>query len=282
MAISGDLKDIHSKWGASLRLAGLLAWGLLLMPLLILATLSRNQNFVIFAGKCVYRGLMRVCGFRLQMVGRPDERHPVLYASNHCSYFDIVVLGSILDAHFVAKKEVGDWPVIGPMARHLAGTIFVERLPRHSKSQANEMSERLSAKRESLILFPEGTSGDGRTVLPFKSALFAVAELAAGAGHDLHVQPISIAYTRLDGLPLGRNWRPHYAWYGDMDLASHIWVALGLGHATVQVVFHESVNLKQFGSRKALADYCRGEIGKGLIAANRGRAGELVAKPEAA
>ena len=57
-------------------------------------------------------------------------------------------------------------------------------------------------------------------------------------GHPLAVQPVTIAYTRLDGMPLGRSWRPFYAWYGDMALAPHLWTMLGLGITTVEIELH--------------------------------------------
>ncbi len=238
---------------------------------LAIAALTQRQTWVISVGKLIYRGLVKICGFRVKVIGAPCDTHPVLYVANHCSYFDIVVLGSILHANFIAKKEVASWPMIGQMAKYLAGTVFVERRARHSKTQRDEMNDRLSGRKESLILFPEGTSGDGRAVLPFKSALFSVAEMAAGTGNDLPVQPISLAYTDLDGIPLGRGWRPHYAWYGDMELASHIWIALGIGRATVTVIFHPPVSLHHCGSRKALAEHCHGVVKRGVMAANSGR-----------
>ena len=76
-----------------------------------------------------------------------------------------------------------------------------------------------------LILFPEGTSNDGNRVLPFKSALFAALQTSA----DLPIQPVSIGYTRLDGMPLGRALRPFVAWYGDMEMVPHLWEALLAG-----------------------------------------------------
>src|SRR3546814_11127808 len=107
------------------------------------------------------------------------------------------------------------------------------------------MARRLDAG-DDLILFPEGTSGDGNAVLSFKSALFSAAARCP-QGHPVTVQPVSIAYTRLDGLPLGRYLRPFFAWYGDMELGSHLWHAISLGRVTVVVEFHEPVTLEQFG-----------------------------------
>ena len=81
------------------------------------------------------------------------------------------------------------------------------------------------------------------------------------------MQPVSIAYTKLDGLPLGRYLRPFFAWYGDMELLSHFWRALGLGPCTVVVEFHPPVTIAEFGSRKALGDYCQGVVAAGVTAA---------------
>src|SRR3546814_16535447 len=98
------------------------------------------------------------------------------------------------------------------------------------------MTRRLEAG-DDLVLLPEGTSGDGNRVLAFKSALFSVAERRT-QGEPLTVQPVSIAYTRLDGLTLGRYLRPLFAWYGDMELGPHLWHAIGLGRVTRLCEFH--------------------------------------------
>ncbi len=131
------------------------------------------------------------------------------------------------------------------------------------------MVDRLEAG-DNLFLFPEGTSNDGNGVLPFKSALFAVAALKP-RGAPLTVQPVSITYTALDGMPMGRALRPFYAWYGDMELPSHLWQALGLGRATVVVQFHDPVTLEDFASRKAMADHCYRKISEGVASALAGR-----------
>src|SRR5690606_24800765 len=121
-----------------------------------------------------------------------------------------------------------------------------------------------------LILFPEGTSGDGTFVLPFKSALFSVAERRVGS-EPLVVQPVSISYTRLDDVPMGRYLRPYFAWYGDMELPGHIWESLGLGRLTVVVEFHDPVTIESLGSRKALAEHCHAVIEAGVASAIGGR-----------
>ncbi|HMA50740.1 MAG TPA: lysophospholipid acyltransferase family protein [Magnetospirillaceae bacterium] len=268
------MKNIHSPLTAALRAFGLVTWILFWMAVFTLfKKLSRPRTAAFILKRVIYRGLVKISGFKIEVIGTPSTATPTLYVANHCSYFDIMVLGSLLEAAFIAKKEVGTWPGIGFLAT-LAGTVYVERRARHSRTQRDEMKAKLDGESQSLILFPEGTSSDGRSVLPFKSALFSVAE---GGGSALPVQPISLSYNGLDGLPMGRNWRSYFAWYGDMELADHIWLALGLGKARVTVVFHPPVTMETLPSRKALADHCFTAVRRGVSLGNAGRAAESLA-----
>ena len=85
------------------------------------------------------------------------------------------------------------------------------------------------------------------------------------------MQPVSIAYTRLNGMPLGRGLRPFLAWYGDMELLPHLWDVVALGRITVVVEFHAPTSLAEAGSRKALAVACRDQVAGGVSRANSGR-----------
>jgi 1-acyl-sn-glycerol-3-phosphate acyltransferase len=151
----------------------------------------------------------------------------------------------------------------------LQRTVFVERKRDATAKHRDEMVERLEAG-DSLILFPEGTSNDGNRVLPFKSAFFGIAEKPV-QGKPLTVQPVSIAYTKLNGIPMGRRYRPFYAWYGDMDLAGHMFEMAGLGRATVVIECHPPVTIEQFKNRKELAAHCERVIADGVARANSGR-----------
>jgi 1-acyl-sn-glycerol-3-phosphate acyltransferase len=271
---------MHMPAAAAIRLSAFVLWVLAVVP--VVALLGSCQ----WIGPCrsvarfFWKGAAKIIGISLVVRGKPCPDHPVLFIANHASYLDIVVIGALVRAAFVAKKEVGQWPGIGLMAR-LGRTVFIERRPRRSKDQKDAMISRLTELGESLVLFPEGTSNDGNRVLPFKSALLSVAEAHLPDGRPLPVQPMSIAYTHLGGLPMGRGWRPYFAWYGDMELAPHLWTVLGLGHLTVEVDFHPSVTLDQFGSRKALADHCYEVISRGVVQANIGRGG-VAAEAESA
>jgi len=218
-----------------------------------------------------HRLVCRILGLRIAVRGRPSAARPTLFVSNHASYIDIEVLGALVAGSFVAKSEVKGWPVFGLLAR-LQRTVFVDRRVRSSAEQRDSLSGRLQAG-DNLILFPEGTSNDGNRVKAFKSALFSAAEVRID-GHALAVQPVTVAYVRLNGAPIGRHMRPYFAWYGDMALAGHLWQLAGLGIAEIAVEFHEPVTVDALGSRKRLAEHCERVIGEALARANSGRAAE--------
>ncbi|CAA7624505.1 1-acyl-sn-glycerol-3-phosphate acyltransferase [Magnetospirillum sp. UT-4] len=254
---------------ATLRLIAFLGWTLVLLPP-YLAVLAASGFHAARFTRFYFRRVARICGFHVVVHGTPAGLvRPVMFVSNHSSYLDIVILGSLLPACFVAKTEVAGWPGFGFLAR-IARTVFVARRRGGSARERDLLRRRLDGG-DSLILFPEGTSNDGNRVLPFKSSLFAVVEAPLADSSLPVVQPVSVAYTRLDGMPMGRAFRSFYAWYGDMTLAGHLFEALGLGEATVEVTFHAPVTLADFGDRKALANHCHDVVANGVVRALCGR-----------
>jgi 1-acyl-sn-glycerol-3-phosphate acyltransferase len=258
---------LGSRLRAFCRLSLYVGFTLPLMTAQLIANLAdlplRKTLPLWYHGRCC-----RILGIHIERRGRQSRVHPTLFVSNHVSYLDITILAAMIAGSFVAKTEVKSWPYFGWLAR-LQRTVFVERRSTRADNARDEILERLMAG-DNLIMFPEGTSSDGNRVLPFKSALFSVAEHWADAS-PLTIQPVSVAYTKLDGLPLGRYLRPFYAWYGDMDLMPHLWQLAGLGQLTVVVHFHPPVTLAELGSRKALSDYCQDRSQRGLAAALSGR-----------
>lgn len=247
------------------RLLAVVLWTLVMLPLYWpVSKLDRRAAQPL--SRAYWAVVCRILGFDVTAHGRLCLDAPVLYVGNHASYFDIFILGSLIPGYFVAKDDVAHWPVMGFLAR-IAETVFVERRSSRSAEQRDELSRRLD-QGDSLILFPEGTSNDGNKVLPFKSALFSIAERDQGR---LLVQPVSIAYTRLDGMPLGRFLRPFFAWYGDMTLVPHIWAAAGLGVVKVEVEFHPPLTIAECGTRKHLSLRCHKVIAQALGHANSGR-----------
>ncbi len=266
------MESLGSPVRAFCRLVAYAAWCLVMIPPQMVAVAlglkARERIPMTFHRVCC-----RIVGIRVVVEGEMSRARPTLFACNHTSYLDIMVLGSVIRGSFVAKAEVRRWPLFGFLAR-LQRTVFVVRDRRHAASQRDEILKRLEAG-DNLILFPEGTSNDGNHVLPFKSALFAAATGTVG-GRPVTVQPVSIAYTRLDGMPMGRSLRPFYAWYGDMDMATHLWQFAGLGQTTVVVRFHPAVTVAELGSRKALARYCEECVRQGVSADLSGRPVEPV------
>jgi len=260
----------------SCRLLVYLLWTVLLIPAQYLAVALRHplrKRIPPF----YHRVCARILGFRVEAVGQPADA-PTLFISNHSSYLDITILGSLAPVSFVAKSEVAGWPFFGLLAK-LQETVFIERTKRAGTArQADDIKGRLEAG-DSLILFPEGTSSDGNRVLPFKTALFAVANTRVD-GRPLTVQPVSVTATHLDGIPLGHGMRTLYSWFGDMDLVPHLWQVFTLGTMTVVVEFHPPVTVDSFaGSRKALADHCQARVAAGVSRAVTGRRPEAVAPP---
>jgi 1-acyl-sn-glycerol-3-phosphate acyltransferase len=217
------------------RLALYLGWTVPLMPVQVVGLVLRRPWVSTFP-RFYHRWCCRILGLRVRRIGQPSAARPVLFAANHVSYLDITVFGSLIPGSFVAKSEVAGWPLFGLLAK-LQRSVFIDRQVRSTLQQRDTIAERLAA-RDVLILFPEGTSGDGNRVLPFKSALFGVA--ARPEASSLAVQP-------------------------------HLWRMLGLGKVEIIVEFHRPTTLAECGSRKLLARYCQERVAAGLEAALTGR-----------
>jgi lyso-ornithine lipid O-acyltransferase len=160
-----------------------------------------------------HRLVCRILGIRVEVSGQPPETGPLLIVSNHVSWLDILVLSAVAPVSFVAKREVGSWPFFGSLAR-LQRTVFIDRDRRHATGPSRDVMRERLKQGDILVLFPEGTSHDGRSVLPFKSSFFGAAEI-----EGVLVQPVSLAYRGHRNLPMTRRLLPSYAWYGEMDLA---------------------------------------------------------------
>lgn len=258
------------------RLVAYLIWTFLLIPVQMLA-LALRLELRRSLPLMYHRGCLRIFDLRLTVIGAPSTERPTLFVSNHNSYLDIEVLGALIAGSFVAKSEVSGWPLFGLLAK-LQETVFINRNARQDAGRQGEsMTARLAAG-DSLILFPEGTSSDGNRVLPFKTALFAVANTRID-DRPLTVQPVSVTAVAMDGIPLGRTLRPVYAWYGDMDLAPHLWQLAKLGGIALVVEFHPPLTAEAAGSRKALAEVCWRAVRGGVAHAVSGWTSTDTAKP---
>ena len=168
----------------------------------------------------------------------------------------------------MAKAEVGSWPVVRTVAR-LGRTVFVSRRARDTGRERDAMRARLDAG-DNLILFPEGTSSDGSRVLPFRSSFFSVVEERAGCARPM-VQPVSVVYDQLGGLPMGRASRAVFAWYGDMELGSHFWQLAQQRGLRATVLLHAPLDPADFASRKELSQAVWETVAAGAAALRQNR-----------
>ncbi len=258
------------------------------VTLLLIPYQSFNLRFRPKAAKTFpwryHRFMAKLFGIRIHTVGKPVLDEGVLVVANHTSWLDIIIFSAIGQVSFVAKSEVATWPLFSTLAR-LQRTVFVVRARRQATGEArDQIRDRLLAG-DTLVLFPEGTSSDGNQVLPFKSALMGAVEarLSDGKGGNraVRVQPISTAYVGLHGIPMGRENRALFAWYGDMELVPHLWEALVTGPIDVVVEFHPPMDVDEVGGRKALAAKTEAIVRRGQMRALAGLTGPTPVEPVA-
>jgi 1-acyl-sn-glycerol-3-phosphate acyltransferase len=218
-----------------------------------------------------HRVLCALIGVRIREIGRRSAASPALILSNHVSWLDICVITALGPVVFVAKSEVARWPVFGWLAK-LQRTVFINRQARHQTGAATgEIASRLLGG-DAVVLFAEGTSGDGTRVLPFRSALVGAVHrtLGDGAQHShVTVQPMSLAYVGFGGVPMGRALRERVAWYGDVDLMPHLLQLLSSGAVDVTVSWGEATAYDISADRKAIARDSEKSVRRMTVAALR-------------
>ncbi|MDG2148603.1 MAG: lysophospholipid acyltransferase family protein [Planctomycetota bacterium] len=209
---------------ATLRLGAFFIWcggafaASLLAQLMIVLMPSVGVSAKRITAKVWARGVCLIIGLQVDVQGSPPEP-PFILVSNHLSYIDIVTLMSVIPGVFVAKSEVANWPLLGPLSR-VASTIFVDRQSKKDVVRVNAEIDRILARGEGLIMFPEGTSSQGRSVLPFRSSLL---QPACSAGHPVNYA--SLSYHTPSGAPPAEM---SVCWWGDMTFGDHFWGLLQL------------------------------------------------------
>lgn len=191
------------------------------------------------------RGVQLACRWIVRMSGvRCDWNQPALptgalIVANHRSWLDIPILLATGGCTFVAKQEVRDWPLIGPLSEAL-GIIWIDRRRMRDLLNVLPAVEAALQRGERVVLFPEGTTTNGRQVLPFKSGLF---EAAVRTGAP--VVPLAMTGFTSAGDP------DALCWYGTETLVANLPRVLGLRGATVSIDVEAA--LRQAVNRKPLA-----------------------------
>lgn len=230
----------------------LLVYTLVLMPVQMVAT-RRNWRIAAVIPCHWQRVARRMIGLRVTVRGTP-AKPPLLITANHISWLDITVLGSVMPLSFIAKAEVNTWPVLGTLAR-LQRTVFIDRTRRSQTGNAASAIAQRVGSGDVMVLFPEGTTGDGNRVLPFRSALIGAAGAVTGRD-DMTVQPVAVTYVGIQGVPVGSADRPGIAWYGDMDFIAHFRNLVERGPVDAVVSFGEPIPFSQASNRKKVAEEC--------------------------
>lgn len=260
--------------GLSLRVAALaLAFALLAPPhLFAMRFLGRRSGL---APVLFHRTFLRLFSVRVTQSGTPPAAgEAALVLSNHVSWLDIIAIGSLRPLSFVAKSEIAGWPLIGTLAV-LQRTLFIDRGRRAATATVSAaMGDRLAGG-ELVVLFAEGTTGDGTRLLPFRSSLVGAARAALGVETDgagrIRLQPLAITYPRRNGLPVVRSERPEIAWYGDMDLAPHLTAFVQGGPIDVHVIWGVPILFEAGTDRKAATATAEAEVRRAIQGVVTGR-----------
>ena len=241
---------------------------LIIFLLLTLALLPFQFIIVFFIKNYAYiipyfyhKICLRIFGIKIKTFGKVSINFPILLISNHASYLDIIILGSLFKTSFIAKKEISKWPLLGILAK-LQNTIFIDRRVSSLKNQENQIIKHLNEKKN-LVIFPEGTSSDGNRVLPFKSSLFNIFE--KNLNSKILVQTITIVYKKINGIPMNRIERKNITWHSNMDLIPNIFNVLKKLSIEVEIIFNDEFLPSKEYDRKKLALHCWEKINYNLI-----------------
>jgi 1-acyl-sn-glycerol-3-phosphate acyltransferase len=245
------------------RLIGFLAVCLFFLVSVAVARLfllgfSQPARTLIVAGlvKLWARACLKVLALKINIHRLSQDLHSNrrLLVSNHQSYLDVVIIASVFPALFVAKTEVSRWPLFGWLSK-LGGTIFVNRKDARSGVSCAYRVSRALRDGAGVQVFPEATTGDGSTVLPFHGLFFASAIRSRTS-----VLPLTIQFQSVNGRPMDREALDTVCWYGEMNFALHFWNLLNIESAEVALIINEPIKPARSQRAKVLAQVARERI----------------------
>jgi len=249
---------------AGVKIAAIVLASVVLMPVQwVLMRFTRGR--VAFVLPRFWFGLLRrVLGIRVEVVGTPRDGGGTVFVGNHVSHFDIVLLGSLLRARFIAKDDMERWPGMR-FVGSLAQTLFISRRRRDAASVAATIAAQMRPDHD-LVLFAEGTTSSGERVAPFKSSLFSLFLGSQANGAAWTPQPFTLDIRSVDGrsLSMGGD-RDGYAFHSNMAAGAHVNRFLRLSGAVVRVVFHPPITIPADIDRKALAAQVHDVVASGLV-----------------
>jgi len=193
----------------------------------------------------------KALGIRVSLQGRGNgicSDKSMLILSNHLSYTDIFVISSIFPVSFIASVDEVKSDLLLGKATELSGGYFVERRSRSGlRAEIEEISEILKLG-INVALFPEGTTSNGKQVLPFKTPLLSIAEKAG-----VEILTLCIKYTRIDGEALTDENRDLICYYGDMKFFDHLFKLLSVRSVEAELTLLDKIDPRTASSRKEMA-----------------------------
>ena len=251
----------------------LMPYFIILIPTQFILT-RLNLPFWNIMPRLFYKFLAIFFGIKVKVYGKAEKKYPTLLVANHISWRDIIAIGSVAKISFIAKSEIKNWPLVGFLAS-LQKTIFVARTKRtDTKRTSEEMAKRLEGG-GALVLFAEGGTGSGTHIRAFRSALvgsiFGVMREAGkkSGAKKMILQPLTIAYTKVQGLPVSRIERSKLAWDKSASMGENISQILNPNIIEVSVKFGEPIIPKANDDRKMITKQCEIQVRKDIVALNR-------------
>ncbi len=204
-----------------------------------------------------HKFVLKILGIKLYLKGKPSDLKPLILVGNHSSYLDIIILSSIFPICFVAKSEIKSWFFFGFLAK-MQNSIFIDRRNLRTLESLKKVSDSLSGQ-FATIIFPEGTTNDGKKILKFRTSLFKIFE----DNPTLRLQNFSLCYTHINNMPVDNRLRPTIAWYGGMNMVNHLKNLLSLGSIKASLLFHP-ITPSNGINRKILTQTSRKQVIEGI------------------
>lgn len=237
---------------------------ILLPPQWLLMRFTRGRGAFVLP-RLWFACLRTLLGIRVERVGVPRSGGGTLFVGNHLSHFDIVVLGSLLHARFIAKNDMERWPGMRHLGA-LAQTVFISRRRTDAAHVAAAVAAQIRPDHD-VVLFAEGTTSSGERVAPFKSSLFSLFLGGDADARPWTLQPVTLDLLSVDGRSLAHGGeRDAYAFYGTMQTGAHVARFLRLSGAVVRVTFHAPIAIGHDADRKALARQVHAIVASALVA----------------
>lgn len=207
---------------------------------------ARRTFLVSYIVHIINKILVSILGIKVKVSGKSEflKMRGVFFVINHLSYLDGMVASSLSPLVFIGRSDLKSWPLFGTLSS-LSDTIFVNRVdPSNIHRELERIVFSLSNK-TNVILFAEGTSTNGKRLLPFKTSFFE-APLKCGC----KIVPLAIKYTRINTEELNDKNKDLIYWYGDMEFLPHLFGVLKLKRVDVEVKVFKPLSISEIPNEK--------------------------------